>query len=150
MTGLLVYASDGGEAWVALEYDTRLGSGTYEEAVLLCEVTANVGRWGCWTEWTGGDPVSTMDQLGPVARPDARSGTGYRVVRVGHGPGTVARDDFAHRPLVINQNRCGGCDVCGDEEEQEICDRCTGHSRRNIRFPCSTAVVLGLSAARPA
>ncbi|WP_042400028.1 hypothetical protein [Streptacidiphilus carbonis] len=53
--------------------------------------------------------------------------------------------DFGHEPLLINEQRCGGCEVCGDTEEQEICVRCTVHARRAVRWPCATAVVLGLA-----
>lgn len=142
MAALPAYAPNDDDVWAALEYGRQLGTGSYEEAVDLCEREASVGRWGYWTEWTGGDPVSVMDQLGPVARPDARSGTGYRVVRIGDGPGTVARDDFGHVPLLIHGGKCGGCEVCGDVEEQLICARCP-----TAAWPCASAVALGCTTA---
>lgn len=85
-------------------------------------------------------------------------------------PPLPAAQDFGHRPLLINEGMCGGCEVCGDAEEQEICARCfpvtydagwalvldpvAGEmvsrlcrwpTYDTVRWPCASAVVLGLT-----
>jgi hypothetical protein len=80
-----------------------------------------------------------------------------------------AANDFGHRPILINQGMCGGCERCPDEE-REVCARCHTVTREwglvwqfdendeptslvpgwnyeghTTDWPCSTAVVLGLA-----
>lgn len=50
----------------------------------------------------------------------------------------AAAETFGHIPGWINPGACGGCNVCGDVEEQEICVRCWD------RWPCGTARILNI------
>lgn len=59
-------------------------------------------------------------------------------------------ETFGHEPVWINAGYCGGCERCGSREEREVCARCRqwdiyGYSREaSVRWPCTSAIVLGL------
>lgn len=60
----------------------------------------------------------------------------------------AAAETFGHIPAWINVGMCGGCEVCGDREEQEICARCFRPRRRAlpapVPWPCGTARILNI------
>lgn len=47
-------------------------------------------------------------------------------------------ETFGHEPTWINAGACGGCEVCGDREEQYVCARCF------TDWPCGTARILNI------
>lgn len=59
-----------------------------------------------------------------------------------------AVETFGHIPVWINVGMCGGCEICGDREEQEICARCyrRGCPALNypVPWPCGTARILNI------
>lgn len=72
-------------------------------------------------------------------------------------------ETFGHEPAWINDGYCGGCERCGDTEEMEVCARCwrarwhpgdygsrSWTERLPVRWPCATAVVLGVEPASSA
>jgi hypothetical protein len=58
-----------------------------------------------------------------------------------------AAETFGHVPAWINVGMCGGCEICGDAEEQQICARCIRLFWRGfapVGWPCGTARILNI------
>lgn len=155
MAALRVYASEGGD-----RYHSRWSCPALVSGQMLSD-------HDCWcVDICAHDHRKIHPALGYGIEEMAESG---RTPCRACAPPLPAAEDFGHVPLLINENRCGGCEVCGTEEEQEVCARCfpmtyepgwawvldpdtdemvsrfgRWPTPRTVPWPCATAAVLGL------